>query len=183
VLLGLSTTANLFTEEIIKEMSSYCERPVILPMTNPTERSECTPLQAYTWSNGRAIVATGSPFGPVTLPDGRTFTPSQCNNMYIYPGIGLATSVAGITTLTDRMFYLAAVACANSVTAEDISQGRTFPPIKRIREVSQKVACAVIEEGIQAGLTTKITSKHIEEGISNLVTRKMYSPQYVPLML
>jgi malate dehydrogenase (oxaloacetate-decarboxylating)(NADP+) len=182
VILGLSTQANIFTEEMIRHMTTYCERPVILPMTNPTHKSECTPLQAYTWTNGKAIVATGSPFSAVTLPDGRKFYPSQCNNMYIYPGIGLATSVAGITTLTDRMFYLAAVACANSVTPEDIAAGRTFPPVTRIREVSHRVACAVIEEGIQAGLTTKITSKHIEEGISNLVHRKMYFPAYVPLM-
>lgn len=182
VLLGLSTQANIFTEEMIKDMATHVERPIILPMTNPTHKSECTPTQAYTWTNGRAIVATGSPFGPVKLPDGREFFPSQCNNMFVYPGIGLATSVAGITQITDKMLYVAATACASSTTAEDIEVGRTFPPVNRIRDVAQKVACAVIEEGIQAGLTTKITSKHIEEGIPNLISRKMYFPTYVPLL-
>ena len=102
--------------------------------------------------------------------------------MYIYPGLGLATSVAGISQITDRMLYVAANACASSTSDEDIKAGRTFPPVKRIRDVSLKVACAVIEEGIQAGLTTKITAKHLNEGIPNLVARKMYYPTYVPLL-
>jgi malate dehydrogenase (oxaloacetate-decarboxylating)(NADP+) len=181
-LLGLSTVGGLFTEEMISTMAGYCQNPIVLPMTNPTASSECTPEQAYRWSDGRAIVATGSPFGPVTLDDGRVLHPSQCNNMYIFPGIGLAASVGGITSITDKMLYQAATACANSTTPEDIAAGRLFPPIQRIRDVSQQVACAIIEEGIQSGLTTKITSKHVKEGIPHLVGRKMYYPAYVPLL-
>ena len=92
-------------------------------------------LQAYEWSDGRAIVATGSPFAPVSLPDGRTFIPSQCNNMYIFPGVGLAASVAGVQQITDGMLYAAAVACVDAMTPEEVADGRTFPDISRIRQV------------------------------------------------
>lgn len=182
VLLGLSTVKGLFKEELIKTMGSYCERPIIFPMSNPTNRCECTAEQAYQWTNGRAIVASGSPFEAVKLDSGLTLHPSQCNNMYIFPGIGLATSVSGITTITDKMFYEAALACARTTSADDIKEGRIFPRLKRIREVSHAVACAVIEEGIKSGLTTKISAKQRDEGIASLVSRKMYFPNYVPLL-
>lgn len=182
VLLGLSAQGGIFTEPLIRGMGEHCERPIIMPMSNPTIKAECTPQQAYTWTDGRAIVATGSPFPNTVLPGGRILTPSQCNNMYIFPGLGLAASVAGITQITDKMLYQAAVACSETTSEEDIEQGRIFPLLSRIREVSHAVACGVIEEGLKEGLTTKITSKHLEEGISNLVKRKMYYPNYVPLL-
>merc|ERR1719456_1979660 len=104
-------------------------------MYNPTSKCECTPEQAYTWTDGKAVVATGSPFPEHTMPNGTTFIPSQCNNMYIFPGIGLAASVSGIRNITDRMLYLAAEACTNSMTEEEIEAGRTFPKLDRIQEV------------------------------------------------
>jgi malate dehydrogenase (oxaloacetate-decarboxylating)(NADP+) len=97
-------------------------------------QAECTAHDAYTWTNGAAIVASGSPFDPVTLADGRVKIPSQCNNMYIFPGLGLAASVAGIKRITDKMLYTAAVACADSMTPECVAEGRTFPKIQNIRE-------------------------------------------------
>lgn len=84
-LLGLSTVKDVFSEEVVREVASFCSHPIIMPMSNPTSKSECTPEQAYTWTDGRAIVATGSPFKPVSLPDGRTLVPSQCNNMCVTP--------------------------------------------------------------------------------------------------
>lgn len=186
VLLGLSTQKGVFTEDMIRLMSAQCKeagvRPIIMPMSNPTSKSECSAEEAYTWTNGDAVVASGSPFPPVTLPDGRTFLTSQCNNMYVFPGIGLAASVAGVTKITDKMFYKAAVACMESMTDEERSQGRTFPSLKRIRYVSHAVAVAVIEEAMSAGLTTKISKKHLDEGIPSLVSRKMYFPAYHPLV-
>eukprot|EP01031_Cornospumella_fuschlensis_P043001 gene43001-52555_t len=182
VLLGLSAQPNVFTEGMVREMASYCPRPIIMPMSNPTSKAECTAEQAYRWTNGTAIVATGSPFAPVTLENGKKLIPSQCNNMYIFPGLGLAASVAGITRITDEMLYKASVACSLSCSEHDIAEGRTFPSVKRIRDVSHAVACAVIEEGLKDGLTTKITARHLEEGIPNLVKRKMYFPKYVPLL-
>ena len=153
-----------------------------MPMSNPTSRAECTPEDAYKWTNGRAIVATGSPFPPVLLPNGESRVPSQCNNMYIFPGIGLASSISGITKITNKMLYAAANACTNSMTSQEINQGRTFPNVSRIRLVSRNVAVAIIEEGLKAGLTTKITSKELAEGLDNLVDRKMYFPEYSPMV-
>lgn len=186
VLLGLSTQPGVFTESMIRAMSADCEKrgthPIVMPMSNPTSKSECSPEQAYKWTNGKAVVATGSPFPPTKMEDGRVLTPSQCNNMYVFPGVGLAASVAGVTYITDKMLYCAAVACSNSMTQEEIDEGRTFPNIKRIRDVSHAVACAVIDEALDKGLTTKISQSDLDEGIPNLVRRKMYFPDYVPLI-
>ena len=118
----------------------------------------------------------------MTFPDGRVFRPSQCNNMYVFPGIGLAASVAGVTRITDRMMYRAAAACTDSMNAEEIAEGRTFPHIKRIREVAHQVAVAVIDEALKGGLAPKISNKDLSEGISTLVARKMYYPNYVSLV-
>lgn len=186
VLLGLSTQKGVFTEEIVKLMAKQCKeiniKPIIMPMSNPTSKSECTAEEAYLWTDGEAVVASGSPFPPVTLPNGKKYLTSQCNNMYVFPGIGLAASVAGVSRITDKMFYRAAVACMESMTPEERLQGRTFPALNRIRYVSHAVAVAVIDEAIQGGYATKITKKHIEEGIPNLVSRKMYYPTYHPLI-
>jgi malate dehydrogenase (oxaloacetate-decarboxylating)(NADP+) len=120
ILLGLSTVGGLFDEELVKTMGSFNERPVIMPMSNPTAKAECTPEQAYKWTEGRAVVATGSPFEPVTMADGSVKIPSQCNNMYIFPGIGLAASVSGTRKITDEMLYRAAEACTEAMTAEEV---------------------------------------------------------------
>jgi malate dehydrogenase (oxaloacetate-decarboxylating)(NADP+) len=181
VLLGLSAAGKIFDEKVITAMGKVNERPIIMPMSNPTSKCECTPEEAYRWTDGRAVVATGSPFPPVEV-NGRTYTPSQCNNMYIFPGIGLASSVSGVTNITDKMFYLAAEACTNTMNEEERQEGRTFPSIMRIREVNRNIAIAVIEEAIRCGLTTKITKEDIVTGIPQLVERKMYFPIYSPLI-
>lgn len=181
VLLGLSAAGKIFDEKVITAMGRVNERPIIMPMSNPTSKCECTPEEAYRWTDGRAVVATGSPFPPVEI-NGRTYTPSQCNNMYIFPGIGLASSVSGVTKITDKMFYLAAEACTNTMNEEERQEGRTFPSIMRIREVNRNIAIAVIEEGIRCGLTTKISKDDITTGIPQLVERKMYFPTYYPLI-
>jgi len=182
VLLGLTTCAGVFSKEVLEEMAKLNHRPIIMPMSNPTANAECTAEEAYRHTEGRAIVATGSPFQPVEL-DGKTYIPSQCNNMYIFPGIGLAASVSGVSTITDRMLYLAADACSKSMTQAEIDEGRTFPHIKRIREVSKNVAVAVIEEGLREGLCSKIRSKKaLDRSVPDLVSSKMYYPVYVPLV-
>jgi len=152
-------------------------------MSNPTSKSECSPAQAYEWTNGAAVVATGSPFGNYTDPaTGKVLVPSQCNNMYVFPGLGLAASVAGVKRITDKMLYIASVACSEAMTADECAEGRTFPAIQRIREVSHAVACAVIDVAIKENLTTKIDPKITSEEIGVLVTSKMYFPQYTPLV-
>jgi malate dehydrogenase (oxaloacetate-decarboxylating)(NADP+) len=181
VLLGLSTAKGIFNEEVLSTMADLNDTPIIMPMSNPTAKAECTAEDAYRYTKGKAVVATGSPFAPVTLDD-KTFIPSQCNNMFIFPGIGLACSVSGVSQITDEMLYLAARACTDSMTEEEIAQGRTFPDIKRIREVSKNVAIAVIEEGLRKDLCTKIKSKDLKNGVENLVRSKMYFPIYAPLV-
>jgi malate dehydrogenase (oxaloacetate-decarboxylating)(NADP+) len=181
ILLGLSSVPGIFDEETIRAMADHNTVPIIMPMSNPTSKSECTPQQAYEWTDGRAVVATGSPFQPV-IYNGKKLIPSQCNNMYIFPGIGLAASVSGVTKITDKMFYLASEACVKTMTKEEIAEGRTFPNIVRIRECAKNVAVAIIEEAIREGLTTKLTKKDIQDGIPQLVQMKMYFPTYAPLI-
>jgi len=182
ILLGLSTQPGIFTEDICKGMSIINANPIIMPMSNPTSKSEAAPADVYRWTQGKAVVATGSPYEAVTMDDGTVIIPSQCNNMYIFPGIGLAASVAGVTHITDKMLYKAAEACTNSMTQDEINQGRTFPNVRRIREVNKNVAVAIIEEALACDMTTKIGKRQLAEGIDNLVSRKMYYPAYVPLV-
>ena len=175
-----------FSEEIVRSMAAVNERPIIMPMSNPTDKAECTPEQAYKWTDGKAVVATGSPFKPVEYK-GKVYIPSQCNNMYIFPGVGLAASISGITNITNKMLYLAAKACTDTMTMEERDEGRTFPKLNRIREVSRNVAVAIIEEGIREGLATKLSSRNIREfeskagALEAYVEQKMYFPRYVPL--
>ena len=178
VLLGLSTAGGIFNEEIVRAMGELNERPIILPMSNPTSHAECTPADAYKWTDGRAIVATGSPFDPVEF-QGKTLFPSQANNMFVFPGIGMAASVSGVQRITDKMLYEAAVAISESLTKEEEEQGRVFPHVRRIRDVSKAVAQAVIEEGHERNLLTKISSV---EHLDDLLSRKTYVPFYSPLI-
>jgi malate dehydrogenase (oxaloacetate-decarboxylating)(NADP+) len=161
ILLGLSTTPNIFNEEVCKSMARINARPIIMPMSNPTSKSEAAPADVYRWTEGRAVVATGSPYDPVQMQDGRVFIPSQCNNMYIFPGIGLAASVGGVTHITDKMLYTAAQACSDSMIPSEIAEGRTFPSLSRIREVNKNVAVAVIEEAVRCDMATKIGKRQV----------------------
>ena len=184
-LLGLAAQpAGLFTEGMVRSMVDYTDSPIVMPMSNPTAKAECTPQQAYEWTNGKAVVATGSPFPPTTMPDGRVLIPSQCNNMYVFPGIGLAASISGVKEITDQMLYAAAVACVDAMTPDEVASGRTFPAIDRIRDVSHSVAVAVIQVALDADLTTKITREQVpnDDALNSLVAKKMYDPQYVPLV-
>jgi len=182
ILLGLSTQPNIFNEQVCRAMARMNTRPIIMPMSNPTSKSEAAPADGYKWTEGRAGVATGSPDDTVRRPDGQVFIPSQCNNLYIVPGIGLAASVGGVTHITDKMLYKAAQACTDSMTPEEIAEGRTFPALHRIREVNKNVAVAVIEEALRCDMTTKIGKRQLAEGMESLVARKMYYPAYVPLV-
>jgi malate dehydrogenase (oxaloacetate-decarboxylating)(NADP+) len=179
-LLGLTGVGGIFTEEVIRKFARYSPRPIIMPMSNPTSNAECTAEQAYNWTEGRAIVASGSPFDPVEYK-GKTLIPSQCNNMYVFPGIGLAGSVGGTQRFTDQMFYAAAQASSACISDEEMEQGRVFPHVTKIRQVSHDVAVAVLKEGQAQLLNPKINKHHLREGWDNLVKRKMYYPEYVPL--
>ena len=175
VLLGVTGCGGIFTEDLVREMASNCERPIIFPLSNPTTKAECTAEQAYEWTDGSCIFAAGSPFDEVQFDDGRVFISSQCNNMYVFPGLGLGATVCGARKVTDRMLYVAAEALANFTSVDDVRRGKVFPPIPSIREASHAIAVAVIEEAMREGLSTMISSEEAPD-LGLLVAEKMYYP-------
>jgi len=173
VLVGVSGTPRTFTEPIVRRMAEINQRPVIFALSNPTSKSECTAAEAYAWSGGRAIFASGSPFAPVTL-DGETHTPGQGNNVYVFPGVGLGVLASGAREVTDAMFLAAAETLAAQATQADLDIGRVYPSLSKIREVSLKIATAVAEEAHRANLATEPRPADIEADIK----AKMYEPVY-----
>lgn len=151
-LIGVSGMPQTFTEGVVRTMARLNDRPVIMALSNPTSKAECTAEQCYTWSEGRGIFASGSPFAPVTL-NGVTHVPGQGNNSYIFPGVGLGVIASEATRVTDEMFYTAARVLADLVTDGDLEIGRIYPDLNRIREVSAAIATAVAEVAFQRGLT------------------------------
>jgi malate dehydrogenase (oxaloacetate-decarboxylating)(NADP+) len=152
-IIGVSTVAKSFSQPVIEAMSRLNRRPIILPLSNPTSRSECTAEEAYRWSEGRAIFGSGSPFGPVEA-GGRTLVPRQANNVYIFPGVGLGVVASGARRVTDEMFIAAARALAALVTPAELDAGSIYPALGRIREVSLDIATAVAELAWSRGLTS-----------------------------
>ena len=141
-LIGVSGMPATFTQEIVKLMAEFNRRPVIFALSNPTSKAECTAEQAYTWSDGRAIFASGSPFAPVEFK-GCRYVPGQGNNIYIFPGVGLGALVSESREVTDAMFLAAAKTLAGLVEPADLAVGRLYPPLTKIREVSLRIATAV----------------------------------------
>jgi len=150
-IIGVAATAGAFSEEVVREMAAINERPIVFALSNPTSKAECTAEQAYRWSGGQALFASGSPFAPVTL-DGRRYVPRQGNNSYIFPGVGLGAIAAGARRITDEMFMAAVFALCAQVTPEDLAQGSLYPPLARVREVSAHIAAAVAKVVFDAGL-------------------------------
>ncbi|GFH53301.1 NAD-dependent malic enzyme [Chaetoceros tenuissimus] len=180
MLLGMTGVGGLFKEEIIRDMAANCERPVIFPLSNPTIKAECTAEQAFEWTSGKCIFASGSPFDPVEIGD-KTFYPTQCNNMYIFPGLGLGATLAGAKRVSDKMLYVAAESLANFVTDEDLKVGKVFPPLSSIRDVSRNVAVEVIKQAMEEGQARRLVGKEIPD-LEAYVQRKMYDPVYVPIV-
>ena len=172
-IIGLSGQQGLFTAPLFKAMARINERPIIFALSNPTSKAECTAAEAYLGTEGRAIFASGSPFAPVSL-EGKTLVPSQGNNVYIFPGVGLGVIAAGARQVTDEMFLVAAQTLAAEVSADDLEQGRIFPPLTRIREVSAVIAAAVAEVAYRRDLATKPPPADIPGYIKSL----MYEPKY-----
>lgn len=154
VLIGVSAVPKTFNEEVCKKMAELNERPIIFALSNPTSKAECTAQEAYEWTEGAAIFSSGSPFDPVTLKDGRTFTPGQGNNAYIFPGIGLGVLAAGSTRITDHDMLVAAKTLAKQVTEKELTEGSLYPPLKAIRAVSAEIASAVASHAYETGVAT-----------------------------
>jgi malate dehydrogenase (oxaloacetate-decarboxylating)(NADP+) len=150
-IIGVSTVPKLFNQAVIEAMSAVNARPIIFPYSNPTSRSECTAEEAYKWSRGKAIFASGSPFPPVRY-DGRTFVPGQGNNVYIFPALGMAIYATQASRVTDEMFLCAAGAVAEQVTKDELDMGLIYPPQSSILEsslhVASKVASLIFDRGL-----------------------------------
>jgi malate dehydrogenase (oxaloacetate-decarboxylating) len=177
ILIGTSGQRGAFTEEAVREMARHVDRPVIFPLSNPTSKSEATPTELLNWTDGRALIATGSPFPPVNYK-GRLIEIGQCNNAFIFPGVGLGVIASGARRVTDAMFSAAARVLSEFAPALHDPDSPLFPRLERVREISYRVALAVGAEAVRAGLTSTTL-----DSLETAVTNKMWKAQYHPLKL
>jgi malate dehydrogenase (oxaloacetate-decarboxylating) len=177
VLIGTSAQQGVFTEEIVREMAKHVDRPIIFPLSNPTSKSEAIPCDLLEWTNGRALIATGSPY-PTVSYGGRLIQIGQCNNSFIFPGVGLGVIASGARRVTDAMFVAAARVLSEFAPVLQHPAGPLYPPLERVRDISFKVALEVAREAQRAGLA-EVDLDKLEE----IVSSKMWKPHYVPLQL
>jgi malic enzyme len=173
-LIGTSGTPGTFTEVAIREMAAHARAPVIMPLSNPTSKTEALPEDILDWTRGRAIVATGSPFPPVVRGE-RTHVIGQANNAFCFPGIGLGAVVAEAREVTDEMFLVAAAAMASAVSGERLAQGAIYPHQSELRAVSRAVAVAVVKAARDAGVGRHLHDDEIEPAVDAM----MWSPRYL----
>lgn len=172
ILLGLSAQSGIFTETLIKKMCSYAKRPIIFPLSNPTSRAEAHPKDLVYWSNGKAIVATGSPQSIIEYQD-KNICISQCNNVYIFPAVGLAVIATKSSVVTDEMFLLAAEVLSKKAPILKTKDGGLFPRIKDLRAVSREIAIKVAEHILAKGYATVKG-----ESAEKLIAETMWYPSY-----
>jgi malate dehydrogenase (oxaloacetate-decarboxylating) len=156
-------------------MGSHVERPIIFPLSNPTSKSEATPVDLFKWTNGRAVIATGSPFPPLVTDNGLIHI-GQCNNSFIFPGVGLGVIASGARRVTDSMFTAAARVLSEFAPVSHEHGTSLFPPLEKVREISFKVALEVAREAQRAGLA-EVDLEKLEETVKG----KMWKPHYLPL--
>jgi malate dehydrogenase (oxaloacetate-decarboxylating)(NADP+) len=178
-IIGVSTVPKLFTQQVIEAMAEINERPIIFPYTNPTSRSECTAEEAYRWSQGRAIFASGSPFPPVEIGD-KTFVPGQGNNVYIFPAMGLAVFATEARRITDEMFIVAARAVAEQVKDEHLAMGLIYPPQSQIFAASLHVATQIAEYIFDMNLARVERPQDIAALLQSRVYRPVYAQEVTP---
>ena len=173
ILVGSSGQAGAFDEKIVRSLASYCQRPVIMPLSNPTSAAEATPSDLLTWTEGSAIVATGSPFDPVKYGDA-THRFGQGNNVFIFPGLGYATLLGNIRSVSDSMITASAKALAESMLQEELKSGQLYPDVSRLRETTAAVTKGVLLAAINEGLT----SLTIKADLDDLIEQSAWSPNY-----
>jgi len=179
VLIGASGMRGSFSKDIVQAMHRHCERPIIFALSNPTSKSECTASEAYEWTDGKAIFASGSPFAPVRLK-GRIFVPGQGNNMFVFPGVGLGAIVSGASHITDEMFFTAARTLAHMVTDKELQAGTLYPDLEKIRQISLSIAAAVCRVAWDKGLARYEEPDDIREQVRKCMWHPEYRP-YVPV--
>jgi malic enzyme len=175
ILVGTSGRPGAFSEAAVRAMAAGTPRPIILPLSNPTANSEAVPADVLAWSEGRAVVATGSPFEPVEI-GGRTHVIGQANNVFVFPGVGLGALAARAWEVTDRMFLVAATTLAESVSAERIEQGAIYPRLTELRSISRRIAVAVAREARDGKVAPLATDDEIEAAVNACV----WTPEYEP---
>nr|HET6905279.1 NAD-dependent malic enzyme [Ktedonobacteraceae bacterium] len=173
ILIGTAAMPGVFTEAIVREMASHVERPIIFPLSNPTFMSEAAPVDLIAWTEGRALIATGSPY-PAVSYNGQTITIGQCNNMFIFPGMGLGVIAAQARRVTNEMFIAAARALSECSPARQAATASLYPRVEDVREVSRRVALAVGLAAQQAGVAEQTSSAELERR----VTATMWTPHY-----
>ncbi|MDD9180317.1 NAD-dependent malic enzyme [Aliivibrio finisterrensis] len=173
VLIGVSGAPGLFSKEVIQEMHKHCERPIVFPLSNPTSRVEATPNDIIRWTNGQALVATGSPFDPVTH-DGQTYPIAQCNNSFIFPGIGLGVLAIKATRVSDEMLQESSRALAECSPLAINGSGALLPPLEEIHTVSKKIAFAVARKAIEQGYALEITDEALHQKIEQYFWKPVY---------
>lgn len=178
VLLGVSGQAGLFTEQIIRLMAKFTDRPIIMPLSNPITHSEATPTDLMIWTDNRAIIGAGSPFGDI-VKNGQLFRVDQTNNIYIFPGIGLGLIAVQAQKVSDKLFMVAAKALAQCSPARNDKEGNLLPPITNVREVSHQVAFAVAKEAIREQLADPLS----DEEIIQRIQKHTWKPEYVAYQL
>ena len=166
VLIGVSGAPGLFTEEIIKAMHSHCKRPIVFPLSNPTSRVEATPKDILHWTQGQALVATGSPFEPVIVDD-TTYEIAQCNNSYIFPGIGLGVLASGAKRVSDAMLMASSRALAECSPLAIDGEGSLLPKLEDIHKVSKHIAFAVARMAIEEGHALPVTPEQLNYAIDD----------------
>jgi malate dehydrogenase (oxaloacetate-decarboxylating) len=175
LLIGTSGQAHAFSENVVRAMAAKVQRPIIFPLSNPTERSEATPAELLAWTEGRAVIGTGSPFPPATR-DGRAFRVDQTNNAYVYPGIGLGAIAVSARAVSDGMFLAAARAIAGLSPAKRDPRSNLLPPLAELRQVSLQVATAVAKHAVSENLAEPVS----EDNLVANIRAKMWEPVYAP---
>jgi malate dehydrogenase (oxaloacetate-decarboxylating) len=186
ILVGTSGQRGHFTKEVVQAVLANTERPVVMPLSNPTEYSEAAPSDIFHWTSGRALVATGSPFEPVTH-EGKNVRIGQCNNVFIFPGVGLGVLAAGTKEVLPEFFTAAAHAVSECLSTEDLNKGILMPPMASLREVGLKVAVAVglaaIREDISGPCAfSSFQHNNEEDRLQILIEKMMWKPVYLPLI-
>ncbi len=168
VLIGTTGNPGVFGEAVIREMARHVERPVILPLSNPTSRTECSPYEALHWTEGRAIIATGSPFAPLEF-GGKVRHIGQANNVYVFPGIGLGAILSETREVSDSMFLVAAEALARCVSDDDLAGGRIYPDQSQLRRVARTIASEVIREARRLYLGRMIPDQAVDSILDDFI--------------
>jgi malic enzyme len=177
ILVGATAKAGTFTREMIEEMAKHVERPIVMPLSNPTAKTECTPREAITWSGGRALVATGSPFPDVEY-DGKRHVIGQGNNVFVFPGVGMGAIISEIQEISDEVFLVAARTLADMVSEERLALGAVYPDQSELRTVSTRIAAAIVRYASERRLGRAVAGEEVEQ----LVADSTWYPDYVPVV-